>query len=125
MEFLEREEIEAGAYLIRQGQEADKLYFIERGTVVVCLETAGGERVRLQTLGLGTAVGELGLYLGTMTTASAIADSPTVAYRLTRAALSRMKEEEPELAATFHAFVAQVLSERLTATTRTLKAVLK
>jgi SulP family sulfate permease len=124
MEFLEREEIGAGAYLIRQGQEADELYFIERGTVVVCLETAGGERVRLQTLGLGTAVGELGLYLGARTTASAIADSPTVAYRLTRAALSRMKEEEPELAATFHEFVAHVLSERLTATTRTLKAVL-
>jgi SulP family sulfate permease len=125
MEFLERVEVEAGETLIRQGQEADQLYFIERGTVVVCLETPGGERVRLQTLGLGTAVGELGLYLGATTTASVIAESPTVAYRLTRVALSRMKEEEPELAATFHEFVAHMLSERLTATTRTLEAVLR
>jgi SulP family sulfate permease len=125
MEFLERVDIGAGEYLIRQGQEADQLHFIERGTVVVCLETEGGEQVRLQTLGLGTAVGELGLYLGTRTTASAIAESPTVAYRLTRAALSRMKEEEPELAATFHEFIAHLLSERLTATTRTLEAVLR
>jgi SulP family sulfate permease len=54
-----------------------------------------------------------------------IADSPTIAYRLTRAALSRMVEEEPELAATFHEFVAHLLSERLAATTRTLKAVLR
>jgi SulP family sulfate permease len=125
MEFLERVEVEGGETLIRQGQEADQLYFIERGTVVVCLETEGGERVRLQTLGLGTAVGELGLYLGATTTASVIAESPTIAYRLTRAALSRMKEEEPELAATFHEFVAHLLSERLTATTRTLEAVLR
>jgi SulP family sulfate permease len=125
MEFLERVEVEAGETLIRQGQEADQLYFIERGTVVVCLETEGGERVRLQTLGLGTAVGELGLYLGATTTASVIAESPTVAYRLTRAALARMKEEEPELAATFHEFVAHLLSERLMATTRTLEAVLR
>jgi SulP family sulfate permease len=125
MEFLERVEVEAGETLIRQGPEADQLYFIERGTVVVCLETEGGERVRLQTLGLGTAVGELGLYLGATTTASVIAESPTVAYRLTRAALARMKEEEPELAATFHEFVAHLLSERLMATTRTLEAVLR
>ncbi|UCF25282.1 MAG: hypothetical protein JSV72_07745, partial [Ralstonia sp.] len=76
-------------------------------------------------LGLGTSVGELGLYLGTTRTASVIADSPTIAFRLTQAALSEMKEKEPELAATFHEFVAYLLSERLAATTRTLEAVLK
>jgi hypothetical protein len=36
-----------------------------------------------------------------------------------------MKEKEPELAATFHEFVAYLLSERLAVTTRTLEAVLK
>jgi len=125
MEFLERVDVGEGAYLIRQGDEADELYFIERGTVSVYLEMEGGKRVRLQTLGLGTAVGELGLYLGTMATASVIADSPVTAYRLTRTALSEMKEREPALAATFHEFVAYLLSERLAATTRTLEAVLK
>jgi len=125
MEFLERVDVGEGAYLIRQGDEADRLYFIERGTVSVYLEMEGGKRVRLQTLGLGTAVGELGLYLGTMATASVIADSPVTAYRLTRTVLSEMKEREPALAATFHEFVAYLLSERLAATTRTLEAVLK
>jgi SulP family sulfate permease len=125
MEFLERVNVEQGAYLIRQGDEADRLYFIERGTASVYLEMEGGRRVRLQTLGLGTAVGELGLYLGTVATASVIADSPVTAYRLTRTALSEMKEREPALAATFHEFVARLLSERLAATTRTLEAVLK
>jgi SulP family sulfate permease len=125
MEFLERVDAEQGEYMIRQGDEADRLYFIERGTVSVYLEVENGERVRLQTLGLGTAVGELGLYLGATSTASVIADSPVTAYRLTRAALSEMKEKEPELAATFHEFAARLLSERLAATTRTLEAVLR
>ena len=124
-EFLERVDPDEGEYLMRQGEEADKLYFIERGTVSVCLQLGNGERVRLQTLGLGTAVGEPGLYLGTKCTASVIADSPTIAYRLTRAALAEMKAKEPELAATFHEFAARLLSERLAATTRTLEAVLK
>jgi SulP family sulfate permease len=125
MEFLERVNVEGGEYLIRQGDEADDVYFIEQGTVSVYLELENGKRVRLQTLGLGTTVGELGLYLGTTRTASVIADSPAVAYRLTRTALSEMKEQEPELAATFHEFVAYLLSERLANTTRSLKAVLK
>jgi DNA polymerase/3'-5' exonuclease PolX len=57
----------------------------------------------------------------------------TLAYRkaseslmsLRRATLTEMKLKEPELAATFHEFAARLLSERLTATTRTLEAVLK
>jgi SulP family sulfate permease len=125
MEFLERVNVKEGEYLIRQGDEADKLYFIEMGTVSVYLEIEGGKRVRLQTLGLGTAIGEPGLYLGTTCAASVIADSPVTAYRLTRAALSNMKDQEPELAATFHEFAAHLLSERLAATTRTLEAVLR
>jgi SulP family sulfate permease len=124
-EFLERVDPDEGETLMRQGDEADRLYFIERGTVSVYLEIANGERVRLQTLGLGTAVGEPGLYLGTKCSASVVADSPTIAYRLTRAALAEMKEKEPELAATFHEFAARLLSDRLAATTRTLEAVLR
>jgi SulP family sulfate permease len=101
------------------------MYFIEMGMVSIYLELGNQKRMRLQTLGLGTAVGETGLYLGTTSTASVIADMPVTSYRLTRAALIEMKEKEPELAATFHEFAARLLSERLTATTRTLEAVLK
>jgi CRP-like cAMP-binding protein len=50
---------------------------------------------------------------------------PVTAYRLTRTALSEMKEKEPDLAVTFHEFAARLLSERLAATTRTLEAVLR
>ncbi len=124
MAFLERVNSGEGEYLMRQGEEADRLYLIERGTVSVYLEIAGGERVRLQTLGLGAAVGEPGLSPGTKCTASVIADAPTVAYRLTRTGLAEMKAKAPELAVTFHELAARLLSERLAATTRMLQAVL-
>ena len=123
--YLERLTIQPGEYLLRQGDEADKLYFVEMGTVSVYLEVSGSERVRLQTLGLGTAVGEPGLYLNTVCATSAIADSRVTAYRLSRAVLAEMKAKEPELAATFHEFAARLLSERLAVTTRTLEAVLR
>jgi SulP family sulfate permease len=125
MEFLEKVQVEEDEYLIRQGDKADTLYFIELGEVSVYLELEEGKLVRLHTLGLGTSVGELGLYLDTTRTASVIADSPTIAYRLTRAALSEMNEKEPELAAAFHEFVVRLLSARLAATTRSLEAMLR
>ena len=93
--------------------------------VSIYLEMAGRDRVRLQTLGLGTAVGEPGLYLNTVCTTSVIADSGVTAYRLSRTALSEMKAKDPEPAATFHEFAARLLSERLAVTTRTLEAVLR
>jgi SulP family sulfate permease len=125
MAYLERVDFKKGEILIRQGDEADRLYFIEMGTVSIYLEVGDQKRVRLQSLGLGTAIGEPGLYLNTTCNTSVVADSTGTAYCLTRTALTKMKEEEPELAASFHEFAARLLSERLTATTRTLKAVLK
>lgn len=125
LEFLEQVQVEESQYLIRQGREANALYFIESGAVSILLGFENGERVRLQTLGPGTVVGELGLYQGMTRTASVVAVSPTIAYRLSRAALFEMKEKEPELAATFHEFIICLLSERLAATNRLLEAVLK
>ncbi len=125
LNYLERVNFKAGENLIHQGAEADQMYFIEMGAVSVYLELGNQQRMRLQTLGLGTAIGEPGLYMGTTSSSSVVADMPVTAYRLTRAALAEMKQKEPELAATFHEFAARLLSERLTSITRTLEAVLK
>jgi SulP family sulfate permease len=83
------------------------------------------EQMRLQTMGLGTIVGELGLYLGSTRSASVIADTPTVAYRLTKEALQKMKEKEPKLAATFHEVIVNLLSERLVGLNRLIEVIQK
>jgi SulP family sulfate permease len=127
MAYLEPMEVETRAYLIRQGQVADAMYFIETGQVTAQLENEdnGGQTVRLRTMGAGTVVGEMGLYLGSRASASVVADQPSMVYRLSADNLKRMEEAAPEVAAAFHRFVAGLLSERLVNANETLRALLR
>jgi SulP family sulfate permease len=125
MPFLERRAWPEGDTLIRQGEAADALYFIERGEISVNLasESDGGS-IRLRKMGPGTVVGELGLYIDVERTATVTANRPTTTYRLDREALERMQREAPELAAAFHGFMCRLLAERLVNTNKTLRALL-
>lgn len=125
LNYLESLQVKRGERLIQQGDPADSLYFIEDGTLSVQLEMGEGKQVRLKTLSSGTAVGEIGFYLDVPRTASVVADTPAVVYRLSRVALEKMREMEPELALAFHEYMARMLSERLQTTTRTLEASLR
>lgn len=122
MRYFERQDIQAGDYLIRQGDAAQGMYFIEQGQVTVQLENEKGVVFRLRKMGQGTLVGELGTYLSQPATASVVADQASVIYRLSTEALHKMEQEEPESAAVFHRFMAYFLAERLTQTTETLSA---
>ncbi len=124
-EYLEQLEVGAGQYLIRQGEQEGDLYLIERGRVSIYQELQDGNRLRLRTLGAGAIIGELGLYLRAGRTASAIADSVAIVHRLTPAALARMSDEEPALAAAFHALMARILAERLVTKEHSIEALLR
>ncbi len=122
--YLERQEIAEGTTLIRQGDQSEDLYFIESGQVTAQLEMDGGETVRLRTLGAGTVVGEVSLYLGETRSASVVTVEPGVVYRLSEEALLRMAERDPDLASAFHRFIASLMAERLADNNRTLEALL-
>jgi SulP family sulfate permease len=122
--YLERMELAPGECIICQGQASHALYFIESGAVSVYLDS-GEETTRIRTLRLGTTVGELSFMLETMPTASVIADTPAIAYRLTHQALSDLECAAPDLAVEFHRYLACILAERVVSTTRTLEAVLR
>jgi SulP family sulfate permease len=61
----------------------------------------------------GTLVGEMALYLKETRSASVIADTDCVIFRLGVPDLERMEHEAPELAAAFHRLMARQLAERL------------
>jgi len=122
--YLERSEAPKGSYLIRQGDPADDLYFIESGKVTVLIELESGDTLRLRKMGAGTVVGELGLYLSQVRTASVVADEPSVIYRLSGEALKTMEEKNPRTAAAFHQFMVRLLAKRLINTDETLKVLL-
>jgi SulP family sulfate permease len=123
--YFEREEIEANTYIIHQGELSNELYFIEEGQVTVQLELEDGHTIRLRTMGVGTVVGEIGLYLSNPRSASVIADMPTTAYRLTAQSLRQLEHDHADIAAAFHRFMIHILAERLNHTDDTMRLLLQ
>jgi SulP family sulfate permease len=119
---LEPIEVETSEALIKQGDPAEDLYFILRGRVSIWGDLSGTEPVRLRTLGPGTTVGEIGLYLDSTRTANVLADEPTTALKLSGSALEIMRQKDPALLAAFHEMIARQLSEWVVQSDRGLRA---
>jgi len=113
MAYLVEQKVPEGEHLIRQGNLADALYFLESGEVTTVLESVNGGTQRLRRQGSGTVVGELGLFLGVPRTASVVTNKECLVYRLSASALERMKDKEPDVAADFYEFMVRVLAERV------------
>lgn len=122
MTYLERLNFEPGTHLIRQGDPADALYFLESGEVTTLLELGNGQTQRLRRQAGGTVLGELGLFLGVPRTASVIVERPSVAYRLSAAALAQMKRTDPDVAGEFYEFLVRYMAERIVNCNRTIRA---
>ncbi|MGE5073429.1 MAG: SLC26A/SulP transporter family protein, partial [Anaerolineae bacterium] len=99
MKYLERREVQPGEYLMHQGDTATEMYFVESGMVDVQIQTEDGQLVRLRSIRGGATVGEIGLYLGTVRTASVVARRPSAVYRLSADSLKMMGIQDPEVAA--------------------------
>ncbi len=123
--YLQRQEFPAQTHLILQGDKSAGLYFIESGHVTARLEFTDGRTLRLRTMGPGTVVGEISLFLGGVRTASVVTNEPCVVYGLTPAGLTRMEQADPALALAFHRFMVCLLAERLTNSTGTLRSLLE
>jgi SulP family sulfate permease len=122
--YLERKKVAAGVYLIRQGNPPVGIYFIESGQFTARLTAEDGKTVRLRSMGPGTVVGEMGVYLGLPATASVVTDRECVVLFLSFANLLRMERADPETAAAFHKFIACVLGERLANNNKTIRALM-
>ena len=123
--YMERLDIDKGHYLILQGDPSSELFFIEKGKVKVIVELDNGRTMRIRTMGAGTVVGEIGLYLDQQRLASVVTEEPCTIYRLSEAALHKMERENSALASAFHEFMARVLAERVTQQNRTLRALVE
>ena len=119
---LEPIEIEIDEALFEEGDPAEDLYFILRGRVSIWGELSDTEPVRLRTLGPGTTVGEIGLYLESTRTANVLADEPTPAMKLSGNALEALRQKDPALLAACHEMIARQLSEWVVQSDRGLRA---
>ena len=111
--YLERIELPAGSRLITQGERSREIFFLAAGHLTALLEHEHGPDVRLRTMMPGTVVGEVGVYLGDVRSASVVAEEPCIVFRLSEEAMARMEAASPSLAAALHRSLARLLAERL------------
>jgi SulP family sulfate permease len=124
MRYLERRDVREGEYLVRQGEPSEEMFFVEDGLIAIQLEREGIPAIRLRSLRSGTTVGEMGLYLRSPRTASAVAARRGVVYRLAAKELERMEIDDPQTAALLHRWMASLLAERVADTNLTVEALL-
>lgn len=93
----QRVTIAEGHYLTRQGDEGDRAWLIEDGTLEVLLTTADGTR-KLGVIGKGAVVGEMALIDGAPRSASVVATSTVRAVELSRVAFRQMLDRCEPLA---------------------------
>lgn len=125
MNYLEKQELPAGVHLIHLGDSPGAMYFIEQGMVTAQLEDGVEGVRRLNTMGSENLVGEIGFYLGSKRNASVITETRSVLYRLTAEALKKMESEQPEAAALFHRYVANVMAEKLSHLMATVETLMR
>ena len=119
---LQKMDIEAGQTLIKMGDKAEDLFFIESGQVTAQLTRPGRPPIRLETMSSGSVVGEIGFYLGLERTADVISDEPGTVYRLSLEDLKKLEENDPEAASILHQIIARLLAERVVRLTQTVQA---
>jgi small-conductance mechanosensitive channel/CRP-like cAMP-binding protein len=87
-----------GDLITRQGEIAHWLYIIITGEAEVFLESPKGERRWINTVHGGTFLGEMGLMTGAPRSATVIARTEILAYRLDKESFQQVLDKRPELA---------------------------
>lgn len=104
---------QAGETIMEQGAPPDEMYFIEEGRLIANLTLPDGTVVRVRTILPGTVVGEIGCYLDVPRTLTLVAATPVGARAIDRAAMARMRRDDPDLCAEFHFWMARLIAERV------------
>jgi len=114
LDVMERSEMPGGAVVCRQGEPADSVDFVAKGSVGVYLEqTLGAPDLLLRTMRDRTVVGEIGFFRRTARSATVRAEEPAVIYRLNREGYQRLVDQGGGAGRALHLFVIRVLAERL------------
>jgi sulfate permease, SulP family len=107
------QKLSAGDILAVQGDKTRDLFLIQKGRISALLKAQNGDVIRLRTMGPGSVVGEIGMYLGLPRTASLIVETDSFVWRLPLDALATMEQNDPRSAAALHEILARMLAGRL------------
>ena len=122
--YFESKDINQNTTFIEQGNDPEGLYFIKSGRVTVEL-LSSNNKIRLKSMGTGTVVGEVSLYLKTQATASVISNTACKTYFLSHENFEKLNKEDPERAAELHTYIIKLLSDRLAKSNATIQALMQ
>ena len=124
-EFFEEKKVAGDTAIIEQGKDPGGIYFIESGRITVRLGTGSAKGIRLKSLGAGTVVGEVSLYLGSKASASVLTETDCVIYFLSKDNFQKLNLESPGKAAELHTYIVKLLSDRLAKSNATIQALMR
>ena len=124
-EYLEDRGVPADTVIIEKGKNPGGIFFLESGQISVMLDSGAGKQMRMKTMGPGTLVGEVSLYLGSKASASVVTDVDCQIKYLSKENFKKINLEAPEKATVLHIFVVKLLSGRLAESNATIQALLR
>jgi SulP family sulfate permease len=111
---LVRRNFPAGAHVCEEGEDADRMWLLTRGSISVRVRTQGEARMlRLSSRAPGTTVGEMALLQFGRRSASLIADEEVEAWEMSRESFERLASERPAAASKAFRAMAVGLGSRL------------
>ena len=112
--YLQRVDLAADAFLMRQGDVGDDFYVILDGVADVRRITRAGTSVAIATLVAGDIVGEIGAVTGQPRTADVVALTPMRVLRVTRAVAARFLDPAPDVRLALARLAARRAAELIT-----------
>ncbi|MEO8751621.1 MAG: SulP family inorganic anion transporter [Casimicrobiaceae bacterium] len=122
MAYLERKETADSEVLYREGEPADTIDLVAVGNLAIDVPTRDGQYLRVRRFMTHTMLGEMGFARRTPRSATVRSTGQATVFTLTRANFERMRDERPDLASAFDAFVIRTLADRIDLANRTAAA---
>jgi glutaminase len=114
---------EAGDSIVREGDAADRLFFLAAGSATARMDVAQGSKIRrLRGYAAGVAFGEPALFGAPYRTADVVADTDVICHALTLKALDTLAREAPQVHARLLTSVGKNLVELLSHATQEIRA---
>lgn len=108
--------------IFKEGDEGDTMFLVSHGCVSILFDIKGKRRKRVASFGEGVFFGDMALLEEKPRSATAIAESDTELYTLTRKDYLKLLEQEPGIASKIQLGIAKELSARLRVTSEELRA---
>ena len=117
LQYMEVTEVMPNAVVFRKGDNGDSMFMVLQGEFRA-RSMVGGRESTLATMGVGECFGELAVVDDSPRSADVVANLQSVLLKISSAALKRLFQEAPALAAPFLLGLNKTITARVRATTK-------